>query len=112
MAANTQNNDVEIKSQSTDTPEDCVLSFSAKQINLNKNFAMEPCRKCGSELSDRDLSCPNCGASLSLDVSLSVAAMKVLGVLCGVVGVALLVYAEEIDVLIPTGFGSGQVPSL
>jgi hypothetical protein len=52
---------------------------------------MNCCRKCGTELPDRTLSCPQCGASQTLDVLLSVAVMKSLGILCGVVGVALLV---------------------
>lgn len=58
---------------------------------------MKFCGKCGSEVSDRDLSCPHCWAGLSFDVRLSVAVMKFLGVLCGIVGVALLVYGQEID---------------
>ncbi len=58
---------------------------------------MKFCGKCGSEASDRDLSCPHCWAGLSFDVRLSVAVMKFVGVLCGIVGVALLVYADQID---------------
>ena len=58
---------------------------------------MKSCRRCGTELPDRTLSCPLCGASQSLDVLLSVALMKSLGIMCGVVGVALLVFADQID---------------
>jgi DNA-directed RNA polymerase subunit RPC12/RpoP len=58
---------------------------------------MKTCPKCGKELSDRALSCPHCGASLSFDVRLSVAVMKVLGIVCGIVGVALLVYGDQIN---------------
>ena len=58
---------------------------------------MKSCRKCSTELPDRTLSCPHCGASQSLDALLSVAVMKLLGIICGVAGVALLVYADQID---------------
>ena len=58
---------------------------------------MKSCNKCGAELSDRALSCPHCGASQSLDALLSVAVMKVLGIMCGVAGVAVLVFADQID---------------
>ena len=34
---------------------------------------MKSCSKCGAELDDPALSCPNCGASLTFDVRLSVA---------------------------------------
>ena len=63
---------------------------------LSQDVTMKFCGKCGSEASDRDLSCPHCWASLSLDVSLSVAVMKVLGVLCGIVGVALFVFSDQL----------------
>jgi hypothetical protein len=58
---------------------------------------MKRCRKCGRELSDQLLSCPHCGASQSHDVRLSVAVMKFLGIVCGTVGVALLVFADQMD---------------
>jgi hypothetical protein len=58
---------------------------------------MKSCRKCGTELPDWTLSCPPCGASQSLDALLSVAVMKFLGIVCGIAGVALLVYTDQID---------------
>ena len=58
---------------------------------------MNSCRKCGTEIADRTLSCPHCGASQTLDVRLSIVAMKLLGVLCGIVGVGLLVFGDQID---------------
>ena len=58
---------------------------------------MKSCNKCGAELSDRALSCPHCGASQSLDALLSDTVMKLLGIMCGVIGVVLLVYADQID---------------
>ena len=60
---------------------------------------MNSCRKCGTEFPDRTLSCPHCGASQTLDALLSVAVMKLLGIVCGVVGVALLVFADQIEYL-------------
>ena len=59
---------------------------------------MKSCSKCGTELIDQAFYCPHCGASQSLDALVSVAVMKFLGIVCGVAGVALLVYAEQIDV--------------
>jgi len=57
---------------------------------------MKSCRKCDAQLGDRTLSCPHCGASQTLDVRLSIVAMKLLGVLCGIVGVGLLVFADPL----------------
>ena len=58
---------------------------------------MKSCNKCGAELSDRALSCPQCGESQTLDALLSVTVMKLVGIICGVAGIALLVYADQID---------------
>jgi len=57
---------------------------------------MRACKRCGEDVGDRALSCPLCGASLSLDAFLSVAIMKLTGIVCGTLGVALLVFADQI----------------
>jgi len=58
---------------------------------------MASCRKCGTDLPNKTLTCPHCGASQTLDALLSVGVMKFLGIVCGVVGVALVVFGDQID---------------
>ena len=58
---------------------------------------MNSCKKCGTELPNKTLSCPHCGTSQTLDVILSVGVMKILGVLCGIVGVGLLVFGDQLE---------------
>ena len=68
---------------------------------LNLEDDVRTCKKCGGDVGNSVLSCPLCGASLSLDAFLSVAVMKFLGIVCGGVGIALLVYADHMGAANP-----------
>jgi hypothetical protein len=58
---------------------------------------MKSFSKCGTKLREQAFSCSHCGASEPLDALLSAAVMEFLGIVCGVAGLGLLVFADQID---------------